>query len=92
MVLGQFSFLDEATKDVLDDHPTLQEAVKTWRAANRDERKRVRIHYEPAPETADDEEKSSKSSRRTKGDTFVFRLILDLIDICQSLRLVNCLK
>jgi len=67
MVLGQFSFLDEATKDVLDDHPTLQEAVKTWRTANRDERKRVRIHYEPAPETVDDEEKSSKSSRRTKG-------------------------
>jgi len=67
MALGQFSFLDEADRDVLDNSPSLHEAVKTWKLANRDERKRVRIQYEPFPETVDGEEKATRASRRTKG-------------------------
>lgn len=67
MVLGQFSFLDEAERNVFDNSPSLHDAVKTWKLANRDERKRVRIQYEPLPETVDGVEKSTKASRRTKG-------------------------
>ena len=67
MASGQFSFLDESAKNVLDESPSLHEVVKEWRASNRDEqRKRVRIQYEAA-QVADDGENVTKSLRRTKG-------------------------
>jgi len=67
MASGQFSFLDESAKNVLDESPSLHEVVKEWRASNRDEqRKRVRIQYEAA-QVSDDGENTTKSLRRTKG-------------------------
>jgi len=67
MALGHFSFLDEASKSVLDDNPDLHEAAKEWKNANRDERKRIRIQYEPAPETPEGDEKAASSLRKAKG-------------------------
>jgi len=67
MALGHFSFLDEANKTVLDENSALLEAAREWKTANRDERKRIRIQYEPAPELADGDGKAVSTLRRSRG-------------------------
>ena len=61
--MGQFSFVGEKDKEVLDDSEALIECVREWKGANRDDRKRVRIQYESAESTSED----SPPLRWTKG-------------------------
>jgi len=63
MSMGQFSFVGEKDKEVLDDSEALIECVREWKGANRDDRKRVRIQYESAESTSED----SPPLRWTKG-------------------------
>ena len=68
MVLGQFSFLDETDKEVLDDTSALFAAAKKWKTSNNDEGKRKTfIRYEAAPQTVDGEEKAIVNLRRSIG-------------------------
>lgn len=68
MVLGQFSFLDETDKEVLDDTTALFSAAKKWKTSNNDEgKKKTYIRYEAAPQTVDGEEKAIVNLRRSLG-------------------------
>ena len=68
MVLGQFSFLDETDKEVLDDTSALFAAAKKWKTSNNDEGKRkTYIRYEAAPKAVDGEEKAIVNLRRSIG-------------------------
>ena len=64
MMMGQFSFMGESDKEVLDDSSILVECVQEWKSANRDERKRVRIQYEAAESSTGED---PPPLRRTKG-------------------------
>ena len=73
MVLGQFSFLDETDKEVLDDTSALFAAAKKWKTSNNDkDKKKTYIRYEAAPQTVDGEEKAIVNLRRSIGTYYPY--------------------